>query len=413
MLNTLRHWLTGRYQRTINSIAFYPALIAVGFLALSYFSIHFDFSATGKSIKSQLSWLSLKDATTARSIISAIAGGVISLTVFSFSMVMIVLNQAASQLSNRVLDKLIGNRFQQIVLGVYIGTIVYALFLLSTIRDIDSGLYIPALSTYLLIAITVFDIFLFTYFLHYITQSVKYEVIIERIRGETQTALERTCRLREQPQPAPDPAEGYLIPAPVSGIFEGFDRKELLGLAAEHACVLAFLHPPGTFLLMGQPVVRATKRLPAEMLTQVQDALQLSDNESVDANPFYGFRQLMEVALKALSPGINDPGTAIQSMRALYQLLAYRAVHFPDPVVADEAGHVRVITRELTFDEIYETALLPIWDYGHDDRLIQHETLHLLGQLRTMLPDNYLLSRHYRAVYDKLAARSLRGGERR
>ncbi|MBK7570359.1 MAG: DUF2254 domain-containing protein [Bacteroidetes bacterium] len=68
------------------------------------------------------------DASTARSIISSIAAGIITLTVFSFSMVMIVLNQSASQLSNRILDKLIGSRFQQVVLGVYVGTIVYSLF---------------------------------------------------------------------------------------------------------------------------------------------------------------------------------------------------------------------------------------------------------------------------------------------
>ena len=90
-------------------------------------------------------------------------------------MVMIALNQAASQMSNRVLSSMIENRFQQIVLGFYIGTIVYALFLLSTIRDINSGVYVPALSIYLLILLTVIDIFLFIYFLDYVTQTVKYE----------------------------------------------------------------------------------------------------------------------------------------------------------------------------------------------------------------------------------------------
>ncbi len=82
---------------------------------------------------------------------------------------MILLNQAASQMSNRMLDSMIGNKFQQIILGFYIGTIVYSLFLLSTIRDITSGIYVPALSIYLLLLFTVVDIFLFIYFLHYLT----------------------------------------------------------------------------------------------------------------------------------------------------------------------------------------------------------------------------------------------------
>jgi uncharacterized membrane protein len=155
------------------------------FLAVFVFMIQFDFSPTGKAIKLNLHWLSLIDASTARSICSAITSGLISLTVFSFSMVMILLNQAASQMSNRILDKLIGNRFQQVVLGFYIGTIVYAMFLLSTIRDIDSGISVPAISTYLLITFTIIYIFLFIYFLHYITQSVRYETIIHKIFDNT------------------------------------------------------------------------------------------------------------------------------------------------------------------------------------------------------------------------------------
>jgi uncharacterized membrane protein len=87
---------------------------------------------------SNSNWLSQKDADTARSICSTIAGAIISLAVFSFSMVMTLLSQAAAQMSSRV-DTLISNRFQQVVLEFYIGTIVYALFLLSTIRDINRG----------------------------------------------------------------------------------------------------------------------------------------------------------------------------------------------------------------------------------------------------------------------------------
>ena len=190
------------YNKMIESIAFYPALIAVGFLALSWGMLVFDFSDYGKEIKSGLSWLSLKDASTARTIISTVAGAIISLTVFSFSMVMIVLNQAASQMSNRVLNSMIENRFQQVILGIYIGTIVYALFLLSTIRDISSGIYVPAFSIYLLILLTVIDIFLFIYFLDYVTQTVKYETVIDRVRLQTFKNMEADFKKVQSEKPA-------------------------------------------------------------------------------------------------------------------------------------------------------------------------------------------------------------------
>lgn len=171
------------------SIVFYPAIIACGFLLLSWLMIYLDFSAWGKQIKLKFSSISLKDASTARTIISPIVGGILSLTVFRFSRVMIFLNQAASQMSNRMLSSMIENRFQQVILGCYIGSIVYALFLLSTICDIHSWIYVPALRIYLLVLLTIIDIFLFIYFFDYVTQSVKYGSVINRVKLKTLSSL--------------------------------------------------------------------------------------------------------------------------------------------------------------------------------------------------------------------------------
>ncbi|MFZ1658847.1 MAG: DUF2254 family protein, partial [Flavobacteriales bacterium] len=163
MLKTIRTWTRTHLHKVVDSIAFYPALMVLLYIGVAAGMIWFDLSGPGLKLKGNMGWMSLKDASAARAIISTIAGGIITLTVFSFSMVMIVLNQAASQLSNRLLDRMIGNRFQQLVLGAYIGTIVYALLLLSTIREHDTGSSVPALSTYLLILAAIVDIILFIY----------------------------------------------------------------------------------------------------------------------------------------------------------------------------------------------------------------------------------------------------------
>lgn len=387
MLDNTRVWLQGRYYKILNSIAFYPAFMGLMFLLLSYLAILFDFSDAGKQIKSQLPpYTSLKDASTARSIISAIVSGVISLTVFSFSMVMIVLNQAASQLSNRVLNRLIGNRFQQVVLGIYIGTIVFALFLLTSIRDIDSGIYIPALSTYLLILLTIFDIFLFIYFLHYITQSVKYEVIIGRIYKDTREVMERACNLKQPPSKPIVLNGNHYVMANASGIYEGFDTESLLRLADKSDCLFYTLHTPGTFVLQGLPILQVSKPIDPDTQKDAARAVRVNTSESVEENFFYGLRQLSEIGMKALSPGINDPGTAIIALRALFQLLAYRITHFPDNVVRNADQQVRILIEELTFDNIFANTVLPVWDYGKEDRLIQHELIHLLTQLLTVSP---------------------------
>ena len=380
MLKRTQLWVKRRYYDIVNSIAFYPAFIALIFLLVAFGSIAFDFSETGKQIKSSVSWLTLKDASTTRVIISTIVAGILSLTVFSFSMVMIVLNQAASQMSNRILDRLIGNRFQQMVLGIYIGTIVFALFLLSTIRDIESHLYIPALSTYLLILITIFDIFLFIYFLHYITQSVKYEVIINRLYENTKSSMEAEFRSEHKTEKTLEIDCNNEVNMPTSGLFEGFDEKRLLKFCSEHDAVIHLLHHKGTFLLKNEPVARINKSLEEDKTKYLTDILLIQQEERIGNNSFYGFKQLMEIALRALSPGINDPGTAIVSLRSMFVLLAKRSKVPTQSNLADEDGTLRIITKEFTLEEVFKRAILPIWDYGKEDRSVRWELKRLLTQ---------------------------------
>lgn len=373
-----------RYHNIVHSIAFLPAVIALAFLIVSWLMIYLDFSETGKNIKSYFEWLSLKDATTARSIISSIVSGIISLTVFSFSMVMIVLNQAASQLSNRILDKLIGNRFQQTVLGFYIGTIVYALFLLSTIRDIDKGVHVPALSTYLLIFLTVGDIFLFIYFLHYITQSVKFENIIHRIYRQSINELKHSCINRQEADMVKTPENGIAVNAPSSGIFQGFEKKTLLNICKDENIVIFFLYPLTTWVLKDKPLfyVVNSNGLSEKCNTKLNVSINIERGEDIKANYYYGLRQLMEIAIKALSPGINDPGTAVLSLHALADLLAFTLEFSREQYIKDEKGTVRIIIMENTFEKIFLTCLLPIWNYGKNDRLIQDNMQHVLEQLQ-------------------------------
>ena len=377
-------WLRLRYSTLINSIAFLPAVIASLFLLLSWVMIELDFSPSGKQVKAALPWLSLKDAITARTIISTIVSGILSLTVFSFSLVMLILNQAASQMSNRVLDKLIGNRFQQSVLGCYIGTIIYALFLLSTIRNVDTGVHVPALSTYLAIAFTILDIFLFIYFLHYITQSVKYDTIIHRICRQTLAVMKRDCTEPPALLALPAIPHGVTINAPTSGVFQGFNENALLKTARTEDGVISFLHPPGTFLLTGTPlaVVSGFKSFSKAHIEHIQHEITIRHGEDIGNNYFYGLRQLMEVAVKALSPGINDPGTAVLCLHAMASLLAYHQQHFPAQVVKDDTGSIRIRLRQRTVAEIITECLLPIWDYGKEDRTVQQAFLRTLPQLQ-------------------------------
>ncbi len=384
MVAIIIKWFRNGYKKTVTSIAFIPAIIALLFLILSFAMVNFDFSPTGREIKSNLHWLSLKDASTARSICTAIVSGIISLAVFSFSMVMILLNQAASQMSNRILSKLIGNRFQQYVLGFYIGTIVYALFLLSTIRDVNSGISVPAISTYLLIAFTVFNIFLFIYFLHYITQSVKFETIIHRIYDNTKQVMTKTCSLTEAPEEySLSDDDVKQVGAHQSGIYQGFDWNELMAIAEEEDVRIKFLYPIGTFVLEGNPLfILHKKGIDKTVEDKINVTVNIEKGQEIDICYDYGFTKLTEIAIKALSPGINDPGTAVIALQALTELIVYKFNHFAETTYKDKTGAVRLITKEKTFDEAFKEYFYPIWDYGKTDRILLKGMLHALTQLK-------------------------------
>ena len=397
VLNNLRIRLRSGYRTVTGSIAFYPVVLALLFAVLSVGLIWFDLSGPGVQLKGKMGWMSLKDAEAARSIISTIASGIITLTVFSFSMVMIVLNQAASQLSNRVLDQLIGNRFQQVILGIYIGTILFALILLTTIRQGDTGNSVPAISTYTLILIAVLDIFLFIYFLHYITRSVKYEVIIQRIHSETRNAMAIQLSNDAPQTPVAHAQLQFAINATGSGTFTHVDASTLLKICVEHSIAVEIIELPGTFIVAGAQLLLVDQPVPEGVKKELLNAVTLSSIENVDDNYAFGFRQLTEVAMKALSPGINDPGTALLALRSLFDLFAYRLLHNSKSSWYDNDGTLRVTVREWTFDLLFNATVLAIWDYGRTDRSIQYELAGLLPQLNTS-------SENVKAMRDRVRA---------
>ena len=95
----------------------------------------------------------------------------------------------------------------------------------------------------------------------------------------------------------------------------------------------------------------------------------------------------MEIAIKALSPGINDPGTAVISLHALGDLLSFKLLRFAEVYLKDKENVVRVIVKEKTFEDIFNECILPIWDYGKNDRLVQQEMVNILTQLKMKAPD--------------------------
>jgi uncharacterized membrane protein len=299
-------------------------------------------------------------------------------------MVMVVLNQAAAQMSNRVLDNLIGNKFQQFVLGAFIGTTVFALFLLSGIRDIESGIYVPALSIYLLMLITIIDILLFIYFLHYITDTVKYQTIIHRIEVMTMKAMEKCADANKEEGKFLKFKYSSEIASPETGYLQEINDKQSVEWASLNDVFIELLYPRGSFVLKGTPLLLLHHNAPIhkEKIDQLLSGIDFYNDQPVMSNPYFGFRHLAEVGIKALSPGINDPATAVMSLEALAGLFAYYLNHPPRTVFEDKDGWPRILQKERSFKELFHECIFAIWNYGKKDQYIQKALSNLLQQLK-------------------------------
>jgi uncharacterized membrane protein len=363
------------------SIAFYPVIIAIAFLMSFWGMITLDDTDTGKNIKASWHWLRMKDAAAARLVASTIASGMLTFTVFSFSMVMIVLNQTASKMSNRILETIIRNRFQQIVLGCYIGTVTYSIFLITAIRDTDNGIYVPALSTYVLILFAIVDIFLFIYFLHFVTQYAKYQTIIHHIYSKTLQLLKNEAEDKRSLAITTYRFEQTVSPMQ-AGYFEGCDERALLSLSVEEGYRIHALYPIESFVLKGTPLLRieTNEAIDATVLEKISKAIDISGQPSFTYF-LSGFNQLSEVAMKALSPGINDPATAVLSLQAMTDLFCWLLANPLYSSVVSDNGKKILNYCIPTTNELLENYLLPVWDYGKEDRTIQKTMADLAQQL--------------------------------
>jgi uncharacterized membrane protein len=308
-----------------NSIAFFPAIIAVGLMLVGGILILLEEKFIARDTIENLPFLIINDADTARSILNTMIGGIISLMVFSFSMVMILLNQASSNFSPRLLPGLITNKRHQIVLGIYLGAILFLILCsINVLPGNEKGVAnIPSLSILTGIILSIVCLGMFIYFIHSISESIQISNIIKRLYEDGKADIER---LKGEVANTPNhdlplihevhsDRHGYLI----SDSIESIQR-----MAEEKDFHIDLIQPIGLFLKEGEITFKISRPLSKEDEEKLLNCLDFSVNESVNSSHFSTIKNITEVALKAMSPGINDPGTALLAINYLTLLLAER-----------------------------------------------------------------------------------------
>ena len=370
-----------------------PALCVAASIGLSYASQALD----ARLSHAEPAWYLFRGGPeSARSVLSAVVSSMLTLAGLVFSVTILVLQLASSQFSPRALRTFLKDHQSQLALGTFVGTFVYALLGLRIVRGTSEGIepHVPSLSVWLAVVLSVLSVGAFIYYIHHVAQSIRVVVILTRIGEETRGTLEQMYPegLGEEAEEAlverPEGLPSLQIPSPgPSGVLVTVDEEKLLSRAREARVTLALVPMLGDFVPHGGTLVEVWGDATNLDVKGLLEALTLGSERTLQQDTAFGFRQLVDIAERALSPGINDPTTAVQAIDQLHDLLR-RMVRrrFPSASRKDETGALRLICPRPDWSSYVRLALDEIRQYGKGSIQITRRLRFLLEDLLRVAP---------------------------
>lgn len=297
----------------------------------------------------------------ARGMLSTIAGSIMTVVGVTFSMTLVTLALASSQYTSRILRNFMGDRVMQVVLGIFTGIFTYCLIVLRTIRSGSEGGFVPSLAVSFAVVLAIGGIVALIFFIHHIADSIQASSIIASVGTETVAAVDRLFPGNLGKGPGDDaedqtaltlPERNWqVVPVKGNGYIQSVDNATLLRLAREHKTIVRMERGIGEFVVNGTPLASlALEEPPAkEIVADLQAAYSIDRHRTVEQDCAFGIRQLVDMALRALSPGINDTTTAVMCVDYLTAILARLASRNIPSSHRYEEGELRVITIGPTF----------------------------------------------------------------
>lgn len=385
--------LSRLWYRVSSTFWFLPAMIVTGATVLAFATIEAD--ARYVTAGALEAWPRLFGAGTSasRSLLTAVAGSMITVAGTVFSITLVALSLASSQYSSRVLRNFMRDRTNQTVLGVFVGIFAYCLVVLRSIYGEGDEAFVPSVAVFLGLLLGFGGIGVLVFFIHHIAQSIQASQIINAVRTETSEAIDRLFPRHEKagdPAPLPPGLPWHEARrAGRTGYLQYVNHAGLLELAREHGVSLK-VHPRiGDYVLEGERLLSASPAPPDGLGDAVADCWSLGSQRTLEQDIGFGIRQLVDVALKALSPGVNDTTTAIMCIDALTDVLhhlAKRELRFDG---CEREGVAWVEARHPRFEDLLPQALDQIRYAAGDNMAVLDRLRWALETLQSveLLPD--------------------------
>lgn len=391
-------WYRHRRYELRTSLWLIPSVIIAGFVLLALVALAVDDRLLADDRFPFL--LDPGAASDVRNLMAAIAGASITVVALVASLTLVTLTVASTQFGPRLIRTFLATRAPKITIGLYVGTFVYSFIVLMAVHDSDGYEFVPRLAAAIAVLAAMVDAIALVWYLHATAVSIQPATVVNRIAAQLDEALDELAAMGELVGDG-DPAEidalvarvdgtGAVLTATRSGYVKRVEHDELVARAAADGSTVLLTVRPGQFVLAGSPVARV---LPgpegrAPSAAQVNAALVIGAQRTVEQDLRFAVDQLVEIALRALSPAINDTFTGLTCINWLAgALLRLSEDPLPQRTHRDADGTIRVIDRYLSFADVTDSAFDKIRQAGSDNpavliRLLESVTL-LGPQMRT------------------------------
>jgi uncharacterized membrane protein len=382
------------------SFWFVPLLMAVASTALALLMTWVD-GRLPRFDGGWLQWLYVSGPSGARLLLATIASSSITVASVVFSITIVALSTASTQFGPRLLPNFMQQGATQVALGAFIATFIYALLVLGQIPEQATDLELPALSVAVGLVAGVASFGVLVYFIHHVATFIQAPRIIDDVARTLEGAMEkiypeghgegRECRSDEDILSGVDldREPRRTVDARRSGYLQAVDGAGLIKLASETDTTIALLVRPGDALTEGGAVARvyADEVVDDEIDGRIGEMLVVGLQRTPTQDIEYAIDQLSEVAMRALSPGINDPFTAINCIDRLGNVLAALARRpLPSAERRDEDGAVRLIVQPYTYDGLVRAALGQLREAARTHAAVSLRILDVIGRVAQLGP---------------------------
>lgn len=347
-------------------------------------------------------------AETARTVLSSIAGSLITVTSLTFSLTVVALQLASSQASPRVLRLFARDRQVHWTLAAFLGTFAYSLTVLRSVRSDTEQIpeFVPRIAVTLAFVLTLVSVCTLVFFLAHLAAQLRVETMLKDIHAETDRTIDRVSARNRAASAAREPGirpdEMHVTKSTSSGFITSHDHARLVEIASEHGLVIEERARVGANIVAGMPLSawwdvepqpnRGSERRAGERQAEIDEAIRAAYGvgyertaaEDID----YGVQQILDIGLRALSPGVNDPTTAVHALGHL-SAITTRIVDMPafPRVLTGDDGSPRVVTIAPGAAEQVDAALSPMRHYGAEHPAVAARFVQAVDEIATLSTD--------------------------